>query len=224
MLEPVALPKSRLEAVTDGIFAVTMTLLVLDLRLPSNLAEAELWRALLAQATAIDDYVISFVVLCVFWIAHLRLLRRIETIDTTFTAVNLAFLLFTTFVPILTVFAGHNPGRLTPAVLYGSNLIAILATEMIMWRHALPALTDSSVTDAEGAWRLVRRKLLIAMAVVLVGMALAILEIHQGFNAGFASYTYLLLVVVGVVHPSMPGRRGYDKSRIQASAVSASRE
>ncbi|MEO6929295.1 MAG: TMEM175 family protein [Casimicrobiaceae bacterium] len=224
MLEPVALPKSRLEAVTDGIFAVTMTLLVLDLRLPSNLAEAELWRALLAQATAIDDYVISFVVLCVFWIAHLRLLRRIESIDTLFTAVNLAFLLFTTFVPILTTFAGHNPGRVTPAVLYGVNLIAILATEMIMWRHALPELVDSSVTDAEAAWRLVRHKLLIAMAVVLVGMALAILEIRQGFKAGFASYTYLLLVVVGVVHPAMPGRRRFAKSRIQATAVSASRE
>ncbi len=222
MLKPVALPKGRVEAVTDGIFAVTMTLLVLDLRLPANLDDRELWRALVAQATAIDDYVISFVVLCVFWIAHLRLLRRLESIDTAFTALNLAFLLFTTFVPILTVFAGHNPGRMTPAVLYGANLIAILGTEMTMWRHALPALANDSVTDAEGAWRLVRRKLVIAMAVVVAGMILSIVEIRAGFNAGFASYTYLLLVVVGVVHPAVPRtRRAAPKD---APRVSASRE
>jgi len=223
MLEPVALPKARLEAMTDGIFAVTMTLLVLDLRLPGNLADGELWRALGAQATAIDDYVISFVVLCVFWIGHLRLLRRLESIDTAFTAYNLAFLLFTTFVPILTAFAGHNPGRSAPAVLYGANLIAILGAEMTMWRHALPPLVNSSVTDAEGAWRLVRRKLFVAMCVVLVGMVLAIVEIRAGFNAGFASYTYLLLVVVGVVHPAVPRARARARNK-QPARVSASPE
>lgn len=218
MLEPVALPKGRLEAVTDGIFSVTMTLLVLDLRLPGNLADgAEPWAAMLAEIPAFDDYVISFTVLCVFWISHLRLLRRLESIDTTFTWLNLAFLLFTTFIPILTAFAGRNPGHPRPPILYGADLVAIIGCEMAMWRHALPRLVNASVTDAAGAWRVVRNKFLVAIAVVILGLALAMLEIRAGWNSGFASYTYLLLVVVGIVHPAVQPRRRRDKPRAGAS-------
>jgi uncharacterized membrane protein len=221
MLEPVALPKGRLEAVTDGIFAVSMTLLVLDLRLPGNVGDsAALWEAILAEIPAFDDYIISFIVLCVFWIAHLRLLRRLDSIDTTFTWLNLTFLLFTTFVPVLTAFAGRNPGHPRPAILYGADLVAILACEMLMWRHALPRLVNDSVTDAQGAWLVVRRKFLIAITIVVLGLALALLEIRAGWNSGFASYTYLLLIVVGVAHPAAKQRRPRANSKV----VSASRE
>jgi uncharacterized membrane protein len=220
MLEPVPLPKSRLEAITDGIFSVTMTLLVLDLRLPGNMADsAQLSQAIFAEIPAFDNYVISFVMLCVFWISHLRLLRRLDSIDATFTWLNLAFLLFTTFVPVLTAFAGRNPGHPRPAVLYGVNLIAILACEMLMWRHALPRLVNGSVTDPAGAWRTVRRKFAIAMGVVVLGLALAMLEIRVGMSSGLASYTYLLLILVGIMHPAVRQRRhrAATKPRVSAS-------
>ena len=218
MLEPVALPKSRLEAITDGIFAVTMTLLVLDLRLPDSSSDsAALWQAMLTEIPAIDDYVISFIVLCVFWIGHLRLLRRLDSIDTAFTWLNLVFLLFTTFIPVLTAFAGRNPGHPRPAILYGADLIAIIACEMLMWRHALPRLVNASVTNPAGAWRLVRRKFSIAIGVVMVGLTLAMVEIHFGWDSGFASYTYLLLIVVGVVHPAVSGRRTSRNPAVNAS-------
>ena len=76
MLESVPLPKARLEALTDGIFAVTMTLLVLDLKFPAHALDREsnFLTALAAMVDRFDDYVISFVALCVFWLAHLRLL------------------------------------------------------------------------------------------------------------------------------------------------------
>lgn len=201
------LPKSRLEAITDGIFAVSMTLLVLDLRLPAKLVDGHAFRdQVLAQIPAFDGYVISFTVLCIFWLAHVRLLRRLERIDSTFTTINLAFLLFTTFVPLLTAFAGRNPGHYTPAVLYGANLIAIIGCEMLMWRYALPRLADASVTDHASTWRIVRGRFVAATAVVGFGLVLAVLEIRLGFNSGFASYTYLLLIVVGIIHPTI-GRR-----------------
>ncbi|MEP7061194.1 MAG: TMEM175 family protein [Betaproteobacteria bacterium] len=218
MLEPVDLPKGRLEAVTDGIFSVTMTLLVLDLRLPGSMPDgAALWTAMVAEIPAFDDYVISFAVLCVFWISHLRLLRRLDSIDTTFTWLNLAFLLCTTFIPVLTAFAGRNPGHPRPAILYAADLIAILACEMLMWRHALPRLVNASVTDAVGAWRAVRRKFAIAIGVVTIGLVLAMLEIRAGWNSGFASYTYLLLIVVGVVHPAVTSTRRPRKAMVSAS-------
>jgi TMEM175 potassium channel family protein len=195
-----------------------MTLLVLDLRLPGSMTDGEaLWTALVAEIPAFDDYVISFAVLCVFWISHLRLLRRLDSIDTTFTWLNLAFLLCTTFVPVLTAFAGRNPGHPRPAILYAANLLAILACEMLMWRHALPRLVNDTVTDAVGAWRAVRNKFAIAMVVVVFGLLLAMLEIRAGWSSGFASYTYLLLIVVGIVHPAVSARRSPRKSRVSAS-------
>lgn len=221
MLEPVELPKGRLEAITDGIFAVSMTLLVLDVRLPQNMPDRHEFRSeLLAQIPAFDDYVISFAVLCVFWLAHLRLLRRLERIDSTFTAINLAFLLFTTFVPLLTAFAGGNPGHYTPAVLYGANLIAIIACEMLMWGYALPRLVNASVTDKAAAWTIVRGRFVTAIAVVAVGLVLAVAEIRLGYKSGFASYTYLLLIAVGIVHPAIGRRFKTGK----AKRINASRE
>jgi uncharacterized membrane protein len=220
MLEPLALPKARLEALTDGIFAVTMTLLVLDLRLPGNLQDGELlWHAILNEIPSFDDYVISFVVLCVFWIGHLRLLRRIDSIDTKFTAFNLGFLLFTTLVPTLTAFVGRNPGHPRPAILYGANLIAIIFCEMLMWRHALPRLVNATVTDAAGAWKVVRRKFTNAIGVVTLGLLLVLVEWRLGLKSGYSSYTYLLLVVAGIMQPAVRRRH-----RRKTCGVSASRE
>ena len=110
MLEPLPLPKARLEALTDGIFAVSMTLLVLDLKFAGRVSTeaGRVFHDLLALLPYIDDYVISFLVLCVFWLAHLRLLRRVREVDATFVWLNLAFLLFTTFVPPLTSWIGHE--------------------------------------------------------------------------------------------------------------------
>jgi uncharacterized membrane protein len=209
MLEPAPLPKERLEALTDGIFAVSMTILVLDLKLPTlPVAGEEVWQAVLAAIPAVDDYVISFVLLCVFWIGHLRLMRRIKSIDGVFMWLNLAFLLFTTFVPALTAFANRNPGHPRPAILYGADLCAILVCQVLTWRHSLRGLANETVTDPRAVWKNVRLHYLTAIGVVVLGIALAVLEIRMGMSQGMASYTYLLLIVAGVMRPAHATRAG----------------
>ncbi len=203
-----ALPKARIEAITDGIFAVSMTLLVLDLKLPEHVDQAtDVWGSVLRLIPQFDDYVISFLVLCVFWLAHLRLLARMTRVDMPFVWTNLAFLLFTTFVPMLTAFAGHNPGLPRPAVLYGLNVMAILTCEMLMWRRALPRLTELDAQSALDTWHLARRRFVLAYAIVWLGMLLALLEIRLGWRSAYASYVYLLLLAAGILHPALPKRR-----------------
>ena len=132
----------------------------------------------------------------------------------------LTFLLFTTFVPMLTAFAGRNPGLPRPAFLYGANLLAILACEALMWRHALPRLVNASVPDPVDAWRLVRRKFLSAMAVIVVGMVLALIEIALGFTSAYASYVYLLVIAVGgLVYPLRAHRRREERGRVFGEQV-----
>ena len=203
MVEPLPLPKSRLEALTDGIFAMTMTLLVLDLKFPPHVfdREASAWRALLAVLNHLDDYVISFVVLGVFWLAHLRLLRRLRESDMAFIWLNLVFLLLTTFVPALTALVGENPTHPRAAILYGANLALILLFEALMWRRMCLTLANETVTDRQALWRYVRLRLVLATGIVLGAIAIALLEIRLGLSEGRASYVYLLLLAVGVARP-----------------------
>ncbi|HVJ74544.1 MAG TPA: TMEM175 family protein [Casimicrobiaceae bacterium] len=203
MPESVPLPKSRLEALTDGIFAVTMTLLVLDLKFPPHAfdAGASAWATLVAMLTRLDDYVISFVALCIFWLAHLRLLGRLREPDTTFTWLNLAFLLVTTLVPTLTSLVGDNPAHPRAAILYGANLVAILAIEAAMWRRMCRRLANASVGDPEALWRFVRTRFMLAIGIVVAGIATALVEIRLGVSEGMASYVYLLLLAAGVARP-----------------------
>jgi uncharacterized membrane protein len=211
MLEPLPLPKSRIEALTDGIFAVTMTLLVLDLKFEDRVSgdAGRVVHDLLALLPYIDDYVISFVVLCVFWLAHLRLIRRVREVDNTFTWLNLVFLLFTTFVPPLTSWVGHNSTQPAAAIVYGVDLVLILAAETLMWRRACRHLVNETVTDAQALWRSVRARFFTATAIIVGGMIAALLEIEYATNVGYASYVYLLLIAIGLVRPRAFTRTKY---------------
>jgi len=196
MLHPVPLSKSRLEALTDGIFAVSMTLLVLDLKFPEHSLDNPngIWRMLLQIGDKLDDYIISFIVLCLFWIGHTRLMQRAKEVDAGFLWLNLVFLLFTTFV-------GDNPTQPRAAILYGVNLALILVFEQAMWRRCLLHLANESVIDARTAWRTARQRYLIAICVVLLGIAAALIEIDLGRTSGLGHYIYLLLIGAGIVRP-----------------------
>ncbi len=213
MLQPLPLSKARLEALTDGIFAVTMTLLVLDLKLPEPADDdvrsvAVALRAMLQQ---LDDYVVSFVVLCLFWLAHLRLLGRIRDPDATFTWLNFAFLLFTTFVPPLTSFVGHYPTNPIAAIAYGTNLLLILTCEALMWRRAIRRLINETVTDARALSRFVMQRYLFAAAVMVLAMTGALIEIELDERVALASYLYLLLIGVAVLGSARkPGHPAYE--------------
>ena len=201
MIQPLPLPKARIEALTDGIFAVTMTLLVLDLKFEDRVSgeAGKIVHDLLALLPYIDDYVISFVVLGVFWLAHLRLIRRVREVDATFTWLNLVFLLFTTFVPPLTSWVGHRSEQPPAAIVYGVNLILILSTETLMWRRACRHLANDTVTDPAALWRSVRGRFVAAVIIIVAGIVAALIEIQYATNVGYASYVYLLLIGAGLV-------------------------
>lgn len=209
MQKPLPLPKSRLEALTDGIFAVTMTLLVLDLKFEDRMSgdPSHVLQELLALLPYIDDYVISFVVLCVFWLAHLRLLRRVHEVDATFTWLNLGFLLFTTFLPPMTSWVGHHASAPAAAIVYGVDLVLILAFEALMWRHVCRNLANETVTDALALWRSVRLRFLIAGGIIVAGIVAALIEIRYATEVGYASYVYLLLIGAGIMRPRIARSR-----------------
>jgi uncharacterized membrane protein len=185
------LPKSRIDALTDGIFAVTMTLLVLDLRPPDGVGSDRqaFWDKMAALLPRLDDYLISFSVLALLWVGHQRLTHRVRHVDPGFVWTNLLFILLTTFLPLTTSLIGEHPDVPAAALLYGLNLTLIVVAHALMWRRALLRLHEGDPAEGPTVWRAARVGFALVLAVVLAAMTAAML----GF--AWSSWLYLLLPV-----------------------------
>jgi len=125
-------PKARIDALTDGIFAFAMTLLVLEIRLPPDVAvndSAELVARLQALIPEYVVYIISFFVLAAQWRVEIGL-RRVEEVSQEAVSWSIVYLSFITSVPFSSGVVGRH-GDLPPAVwLYAANMIAVAAVSL----------------------------------------------------------------------------------------------
>src|SRR5438045_8938069 len=96
--------KNRIEALIDGIFAVALTLLVLDIKLPENVAyptNEALWSRLVELQRHFAIYAISFIVIGIYWVAHHVQFHYVRYTDRRLIWINLLFLLLLSFLPFL---------------------------------------------------------------------------------------------------------------------------
>ena len=118
----------RLAALSDGVFAIAMTLLVLDLRVPVRTevyAESDLLRALVALSPRLVPYLLSFMTLGIFWIAQQTQLNYFARSDRTLTWIHIGFLLGVTTIPFSTgLLAEFITYRMAVAV-YWFNLLLL---------------------------------------------------------------------------------------------------
>jgi uncharacterized membrane protein len=199
---------NRIEALADGIFAVAMTLLVLDVKLPNG----ELFgsdQALLARLLTLEHtfviYLISFIVLGMFWVGHHAQFHFIRYVDHTLLWINLLFLFVITSIPFATDLLGDHNQLRTPFILYGIQLLLLpgLLIAQIVYLRSHPALAQPALTR-EVARRIALRTALFA-TVPLLSMAAVF------YNTRLALYLYFLLVVVHFV----PGRVDMQLPRTQ---------
>jgi len=133
----------RVGAFCDGVFAIAMTLLVLELRVPAAdiVAREGLWRALGSHWSSYGAFALSFAIIGIMWANHHSLFRYIGRTNHTFSMLNLALLFFTVLLPFPTaVLATYlpSPTARTPAtVLYGANLVATAICFNLLWRYAI---------------------------------------------------------------------------------------
>ncbi|HLH63934.1 MAG TPA: TMEM175 family protein [Ktedonobacteraceae bacterium] len=132
----------RLEAFSDGVFAVAITLLVLNIRLPSDsqLQDFALQSFLGNQWPALLAFVTSFLTIGIMWINHHRLFTHIRRTDTGLMLFNLLLLLVIVFIPFPTALLAqqysHNQGEHIGTLLYaGVNLLMAIAFNLL-WRYA----------------------------------------------------------------------------------------
>jgi uncharacterized membrane protein len=190
----------RVQGLADGVFAVAMTLLVLDLRLPGVDGGADsdhaLWSQLNDLGPSLSAYLLSFTMLGTFWLALHAVLDLCRESDRTLSWAVLGFLFFVTTLPFTaSVLASHTHLGLAVA-LYWANLAALGATLAWGITHARTLVLPERVVGLS----LVRRRLVLAQGLYAVAALVA-------FASPVASIVALALVqVLFIVSPRTPFR------------------
>jgi uncharacterized membrane protein len=191
--------KNRIEALTDGIFAVAMTLLVLDIKPPVHL-RFETSEALIDHLSVLEHsfvmYAISFVVLAMFWMNHHLQFHFVRHVDRPLLWINMLFLLLAVVVPFSTNLVGDHEHLQLPVVLYAVNLLVLTLLLFLQLRHlaASPQLIGPELTCEAVAH--LRWQLLLFGVVPVVSIAVSFYSPRLGM------YFYTLLAVPAF----LPGR------------------
>lgn len=130
---------NRLEALTDAVFAIVMTLLVLELSIPEIVhpsLQAELPRRLLELWPKLYSYVLSFIVLGLLWRLHHLAFHYIKRSDNVLVWLNIIFLMFVALIPFSTSLLGNYGTEQIPVVVYAINVLLALVMRLIIWAYA----------------------------------------------------------------------------------------
>ncbi len=137
---------NRLEAFSDGVFAVAITLLVLNIRIPGIdappdklLNDQALWPVLIAQWPMLAAYATSFATIGIMWLNHHRLFVHIKRTNTVLMLLNLLLLSIIVFVPVPTALLAEyfvRPSQYVAAVTYSGTFIVLACCFNLLWRYA----------------------------------------------------------------------------------------
>jgi uncharacterized membrane protein len=178
----------RLNAFTDGLVVVSMTLLVLDIRLSehvSNHDSTALLQALIGLWPKFFAYIISFFVIAQYWIGYTEKFGSMRSADTGFAWLNIVFLFLIGFIPFVTTLIGGNAGALATQ-LYAATMVAISIVLCFMWFYATKH--GFVGTDSDRNWRSIAGWL-------QIGIVFGLSIIVAAFSPFVAKLSWLLLAV-----------------------------
>ncbi len=194
----------RLEAFSDGVIAIAITLLVLDLHVPAmsgHVGAGEMWRALRAQWPSYDAFVISFAVIGIMWANHHNLFRIISRTDHYLILLNLALLFCIAVIPfptsLLSEFLGRSGEATATQVYTGWFAITAFTFNRLWWYASSRAHLLDPAIDGPAIAGVSRRYML-----GLVGYVAAFL---LSFVNAVASLVLIVLLGLMFVLPSSSG-------------------
>ena len=165
----------RVITFSDGVFAIAITLLALDLRLPplAERSSAALLQALAANAPRFLSFVLSFGVTGVFWLAHQRMFSLIARFDRGLALVNLLFLMSIAVMPFSMMLIGEYGELKGATAFYSASLVFTSVTSNLLWMYAARGrrLLDPQVSRADVRVTTARGVVTLVMFVVSFGVA-----------------------------------------------------
>ena len=187
---------SRLEAFSDGVFAIAITLLILKINVPES-AFDDLWKGIADQWPSYLAYATSFITIGGLWLAHHAIFRRLANADGTVMQLNILLLMLVSFLPFPTKLMAEAIDKTTHAeraavTFYGLTLLAISVVVSVLWRYAAAHrdLLSPGISDGEvrAMTQLTTPSIGFYIAVVLLALV----------APRVAVFGYLVIAVVGV--------------------------
>jgi uncharacterized membrane protein len=182
----------RIVNFSDAVFAIVITLLVLDIRVPNipdTLVSQELPSRISDLGPKFLSYVISFLVIAVYWQAHHRVFRPIRSYDTTLLWLNFLFLMAISFLPFPTSLLGEYSEEQLSVVIYAATaaLASLLLVSISWYATTEHRLVDSELDDEVERTRLVQDLAVSVVFVLSIGISF--------FSPAAAMYSWLLLAI-----------------------------
>ncbi|TPI18875.1 TMEM175 family protein [Mesorhizobium sp. B4-1-1] len=188
-LEPSAEGRGRIVGITDGVFAIALTLIVLEIRVPAHEAvhsESELLAAILALAPRFLTYALSFLTLTIFWFGQQAQHGLIAKSDRRLATLNLCFLAFVALLPFSTDLLADFLDFRVAVLVYWLNLLMLGATLFASWWYADRNGMIAEDVDAQTR-RTVYNRIVKAQVLWVIGAALCLI-------APLLSIVFILLV------------------------------
>jgi uncharacterized membrane protein len=185
----------RLSGLVDAVFAIDMTLLVLDLRVPVGEAihsEGEVWAALVALAPRFVTYLMSFLTLGIFWIGQETTSQMMARADRHASWITICFLMAVSLIPFSTAFLAEFITSAVALVVYWVNILLIGITLLAGWYYVkghglLKEDVPSHVYEA------VRRRILVGQGLYALGAAMAVFD--PRISIGFIVLVQLMFAI-----------------------------
>ena len=186
----------RLEFLSDGVFAICFTLLILDIKVPiaeGIHSEHDLAHAFATLSPKLAAYLLSFMTLGIFWVAHSAQFYYIKKSDRKHTWINIFFLLFVSVIPFTTAFLSEYIAFKFSVALYWLNLFLLGQMLFFNWRYVEKHhLMDENIEQKRDIGKAIRRRGIIAQICYVAGALLCLINnylsigILMGIQAGFA--------------------------------------
>jgi uncharacterized membrane protein len=170
----------RLAALSDGVFAVAMTLLVLDLRVPAMEAmhsEHDLWHGLVALSPRLLMYMMSFMTLGIFWIGQQTQLNHLTRSDRSLSWIHILFLFMVSITPFSTTLLAEFPEYRIALVAYWVNILLLGSTLYFSWVCAMGTglVKDDLPPEITVA---IKRRIVVGQALYAAGALLCIFSTY----------------------------------------------
>ena len=195
----------RLEAFCDGVFAIAMTLLIIDIKLPApdDIGNtAELWRALRHMTPSVLAFVLSFVVILITWVNHHAALRLVHKSSASFIYANGFLLLTVVFIPFPTALLGEFvwTDRAGPAVVLYN---AVLALQSLSWLLLCNAVIAGRLAASDEGAEKIRANRRSGYGALVLYSALAVAALRVPMAAAVvtaASWMFWLVLGIRMKH------------------------
>ena len=203
---------SRVEAFSDGVFAIAITLLVLDISVPESEFD-DLWRGIGDQWPSYLAYVTSFSAIGGMWLSHHGIFRRLQAVNDPVMRINLLLLMAVGFLPFPTRLAaeaiGNDDAERAAVIFYGLTLVLIALLFRVLW-GAIMRDRDLLLPDVDDEEiRYISRRTTPNLVFYFWATALAVVRPNA------AAILYLVIAVMAVIRAPGSGRRPH---RVEAAA------